>query len=152
MTTEERLDKLERELTFVRFQKLENDLMRAQHQIRWLVFALVMIVSGFGLIWLGKKDFLSFVSFVVVLILFLGFIAIVISALVDDGSTQRKNIKLRQELNTKIVFRANAFVVEDENGKERISLGMFGNNPSLSLYDENGKAIWSTPTTATSQE
>jgi hypothetical protein len=38
-----------------------------------------------------------------------------------------------------IVIRANSFILEDENGNVRASLGMTSDGPGLSLYDENGK-------------
>ena len=34
---------------------------------------------------------------------------------------------------------ANEFIVKDANGKQRASLGLFGNQPTLSLFGESGK-------------
>ena len=41
--------------------------------------------------------------------------------------------------NAQKVIRANSFIVEDENGKPRATLGMNDGVAMLALYDENGK-------------
>lgn len=43
------------------------------------------------------------------------------------------------------IIRANAFVLQDENGKARAELRMDKDKPGLFLYDENGKVKWQAP-------
>ena len=115
MTTDERLDKLEKELA------------RAKRRNRRLLAVVGLVVGAFALVW----------------------------------------IVARAGCNAQSVIRANAFVLQDENGKARAELRMDKDGPGLSLfdaagktragltvvkdapmlslYDENGKAIWQAP-------
>jgi hypothetical protein len=43
----------------------------------------------------------------------------------------------------KKMVRANYFMLEDENGKVRVEMGVGKNGPYMGLIDENGKVIWS---------
>ncbi len=86
-----------------RLEKLEKELSRAKGRNRWL---LVSLCLGIGLLagvcWSGA------------------------------ASTQPARAALK-------VVRANEFILEDENGKNRAQLGVDKNGSVLSLYGENGK-------------
>ena len=96
MTTDERLENLERELT------------RAKRRNRWLVVGLAVV--GVALAWTITKS--------------------------TSGTQTREAAK---EPKNAQVIRATAFVLVDDEGRERGKLEMGENGPSLDLYDETGK-------------
>jgi len=98
MTTEERLENLERELA------------RTKRRNRWLVAVVGLAVVGLILAWTWNKTTAT------------------VQAQAVGGAEK--------------VIRANAFILEDENGKTRARLGLGLNNAgpvALDLFDENGK-------------
>lgn len=123
MTTEERLEKLERELAA----------SKRRNRRLWIV--LVAILGGCALAWTFTKG-------------------------IGTAWAQA-------EAKGEKVIRANRFVLEDGQGRERGKLEMtvdgpalrlsdekgntravlsiFENEPGLKLWDEKGKAIWSAP-------
>ena len=59
------------------------------------------------------------------------------------GFFETTSSKLRaQGAGKERVVRANEFILEDERGEVRARLGIFKDQPGLTLSDENGWVIW----------
>ena len=117
MTTEERLEKIERELAAAK---------RCNH---WLLTIVVLTVGGLGLVWTLTKTmpaaYAQEAEAVQKVIRANGFV------LVDEKGKERAVLAV-----VKSVPRLSLF---DENGKPRAGLGVDKDGPRLSLFDENGK-------------
>ncbi|NIA08179.1 MAG: hypothetical protein GWP14_11195 [Actinobacteria bacterium] len=66
--------------------------------------------------------------------LFLG-----LSALLVAGRTTTSTVYAQEKTNDKTVIRANAFILLDEQGRERGALSMYSFGPALTLLDEKNK-------------
>jgi hypothetical protein len=117
MTTEERLEKLERELA------------RANRRNRWLLASVVLAIVGLSLAWTWPKT-----------------IAIALAQGAEAApKVIRANEFILEDVNRKpraglAVDKDGANLsLYDENGEPRASLGATKDGAKLSLYDENGK-------------
>ena len=94
MTTEERLENLERELG------------RVKRRNRWLLGAILLVAGG-----------------------------LIVPILFETTAFRAR----AQGAGTAKVIRANAVVIEGENGKMCAGLGVLKDGPGLMLYDESGR-------------
>ncbi len=121
MTTEERLEKLERELS------------RARRHNRWLLAGAALCLGIGGLVWAFGPDT----------------VVAQLDATTPNEVRASRLVIEDEDGTTRALLEATkggtTLRLSDENGTLRIGLGAFGDGPALGLYDERGTVIWSAP-------
>jgi len=123
MTTEERLEKLERELT------------RANRCNRWLLAGVVLAAGLLALAWTWTQSTA---------------VAQAQGAETAPKVIRANKLVIEDEKGKiRVILSVNkdgaSLALDDENGKTRASLNVYKDRPSLTLSDADGKALWSAP-------